>query len=83
MLAQINLALSAKINGTQRRTQVSINCTCCGMLKDISQAGATFNSEKIRPIALVVVKLCLSEGGRQAGGRAGGRAGRQLVENSA
>ena len=49
-----------------------------------SQDEATLNSEKIKPIALAVVKLCLPEGrqaggqsGRQAGRQAGGRAGRQ------
>ena len=34
------------------------------------------NSEKIKPIALVVIELCLPEGIRQAGGQ---QAGRQLV----
>ena len=37
----------------------------------------TSNSEKIKPVALTVIKLCLSEGIRQAGRQAG----RQAVEN--
>ena len=30
--------------------------------KDTSQAEATSNSEKIKPVALTVIELCLSEG---------------------
>ena len=37
------------------------------MPKGTSQAEATSNSEKIKPIALVVIKLCLSEGISQSG----------------
>jgi len=38
-----------------------------GMAKGTSQAEATSNSEKIKPVALAIVKLCKSEGIRQAG----------------
>ena len=34
----------------------------CGMPKGTSQAKATSNSEKIKPVALVIIELCLSEG---------------------
>ena len=34
----------------------------CGMPKGTSQAEATLNSEKIKPVVLAVIKLCLSEG---------------------
>jgi len=37
-----------------------------GMPKDTSQAEATLNSEKIKPIALAIIELCLTEGIRQA-----------------
>jgi len=37
--------------------------TYCGPLA--SQAEATSNSEKIKPVAVAVIKLCLSEGIRQ------------------
>ena len=35
--------------------------TCCGMPKGTSWAEATLNSEKIQPVAVVIIKL-LSEG---------------------
>ena len=35
------------------------------MPKGTCQAGATSNNEKIKPIALAVIELCLSEGIRQ------------------
>jgi len=38
-----------------------------GMAKGTSQAEATSNSEKIKPIAFVIVKLHKSEGITQAG----------------
>jgi len=38
-----------------------------GMAKGISQAEATSNSEKIKPVALAIVELRESEGIRQAG----------------
>jgi len=44
------------------------------MPKGTSQAEATLNSEKIKLVALVVIKLCWSEGIRQLVS--------QLVENS-
>ena len=60
-----HLSLSAKMNGTQRRILVSpwrMYCTYCGMLKGTCRAEATSNSEKIKPVALAVIELCLSEG---------------------
>ena len=39
-----------------------MHCMYCGMPKGTSWAAATSNSEKIKPIALAVIKLCLSEG---------------------
>ena len=60
-----HFSLSAKINGTQRRTLVSpwrMNCTYCGMPKGTSRVEATSNNEKIKPIALAVIMLCFSEG---------------------
>jgi len=56
--------LSAKMNGTQRRTPVNprrMYCIYCSMPKGTSQAEAMSNSEKIKLIALAVIKLCLSE----------------------
>jgi len=37
----------------------------CGMPKGTSRAEATSNSENIKPVALAVIKLCLTEGIRQ------------------
>ena len=55
-----------------------MHCMYCGMPKGMSRDEATSNSEKIKPIALAVIKLCLPEGIRKAGRQAGGgRAGRQ------
>ena len=34
----------------------------CGMPKGTCRAEATLNSEKIKPVALAIIKLCLSEG---------------------
>jgi len=62
-------SLSAQTNGTQRRTLVSprrMHCTYCGMPKGTSRTEAMLNSEKTKPITLAVIKLCLSEGIRQA-----------------
>ena len=59
------LSLSAKMSGTQRRTQVSpwrMHCTYCGMSKGTCRAEAMSNSENIKPIALAIIKLCFSEG---------------------
>ena len=61
----IDTLLSAKINGRQRKTLVSqlrMHCTYCGMPKGTCQAETTSNSEKIKPVALAVIELCLSEG---------------------
>ena len=52
--------LSAKMNGTQRRTLVSpfrMHWTKCSMLKGTSWAKVTLNSEKIKPVALAVIEL--------------------------
>ena len=38
----------------------------CGMPKGTFQAEATLNSEKIKPVALAVIELCLTEGISQA-----------------
>ena len=58
---QINcFLLSAKMNGTQRRTLVSpwMYCMYCGMPKGTSWPGVTSNSEKIKPIGMVIIELC-------------------------
>ena len=34
----------------------------CGMQKGTSWAEATSNNEKIKPVVLAIIKLCLSEG---------------------
>ena len=47
---------------TQRRRLVGprrMHCMCCSMPKGTSRAKATSNSEKINPIVLAVVELCL------------------------
>ena len=57
-----HLSLSAKMNGTQRRTLVSpwrMHCTYCGMPKGTCRAEVTLNSEKIKPVVLAII---LSEG---------------------
>ena len=57
--------LSAKMNGTQRRTLVSpwrMHCTYCGMPKGTSQAEAIVEQWKtIKPVALAIIELCLSK----------------------
>jgi len=42
-----------------------MHCMYSGMTKGTSQAEATLNSEKIKPVALAIVELCESEGIRQ------------------
>ena len=39
-----------------------MHCMFCGMPKGTSQAEAMSNSEKIKPVALAVIELRLSEG---------------------
>ena len=51
--------LLAKMNGTQRRTLVY---TYCSKPKGTCLAEAMLNSEKIKPVALAIIELCLSEG---------------------
>ena len=61
---KLTLLLSAKMNGTQRRTLVSpwrMQCMYCGMPKGTSQAEVTLNIEKIKPVALAIIELHLSE----------------------
>jgi len=58
-----------KINGTQRRALVSLwrmHLIYRDMAKGTSWAEATLNSKKIKPIALVILELCWSEGISQA-----------------
>ena len=64
-----HLLLSAKMNGTQWRTLVSpcrMHCIYCGMSKGTSRAETMLNSEKIKPLALAVIELRLSEGINQS-----------------
>jgi len=56
------------MNGTQRRALVSpqrMYCMYCGVPKDTSRDEAMSHSKKIKPIALAVIELYLSEGIRQ------------------
>ena len=46
-------------------SMIHLHCTC-GMLKCICWAEAMSHNEKIKPVALAVIELCLSEGIRQA-----------------
>ena len=39
-----------------------MHCMYCGMPKGTSWAEETPNSEKLKPVALAVIELCLSEG---------------------
>jgi len=43
-----------------------MHCTYCGVPKGTSRAEAMSNSEKIKPVALAVIELCLTEGISQA-----------------
>ena len=64
-----HLSLSAKMNGTQRRTLVSprrMHYTYCGMPKGTSWVESTSNNEKIKPVILAVIELRLSEGTSQS-----------------
>ena len=53
-----HLELSAKRNGTQRRTKVS----ALHVLQYAKMNKATLNSERIKPVALAIIELHLSEG---------------------
>jgi len=59
---ELMLPLSAKMKGTQRVSPWRMHCTYCGMPKGTSRVEATSNSEKIKPVALAVIKLHWSEG---------------------
>jgi len=59
----------AKVNGTKRRALVRpwrVHFMNSSASKGASRDEATSNSKKIKPIALVVIELHLSEGIRQA-----------------
>ena len=43
-----------------------MHCTYCGMPKGTSRAEAMSDSEKIKPVALAIIELLLSEGIRQS-----------------
>ena len=63
--ANRHFLLSAKMNGTQRRTLVSLwrmHCMYCGIPKGTCPAEATLNGEKIKPVALAIIELRFSEG---------------------
>ena len=62
-----HFSLSAKMNGTQRKTLISLHCTNCGVTKGTSQAEAMSNSEKIKLVVLAIIELCLLEGSSQSG----------------
>jgi len=56
------------MNGTQRKAVVSpwrMHRKYSGMEKVTSKAKATFNSKKIKPVALAIAELRESEGIRQ------------------
>jgi len=54
----------------------------CGVPKGTSRDEATSNSEKIKPVALAIIELRLSEGIRQAGRQLVSWLVSQSVENS-
>ena len=59
-----HLSLSAKMNGTQRRTLVSPwskDCRYCGILRNMS-GWSDVEQRKIKLVALAIIELCLSEG---------------------
>ena len=53
---------SGERNGEQRKALVKPHWSCCGWQKGTSRDEAASNSAKIKPIALVVIELRLSEG---------------------
>ena len=66
-----HLALSAKMNGTQRRTVVSswrMHCMYMQYAKRHQCMGLNSSEGKIKSIVLAVIKLCLSEGISQSVG---------------
>ena len=56
-----------------------MHCMYCGMPKGTCQAKATLNSVKIKPVALAVIELCLSEGIRQSVSQSVGEKNRSNV----
>jgi len=40
----------------------TLDGSCCGWQKGTSQDEVTLNSEEIKPVAVAIIKLCLSEG---------------------
>ena len=55
-----------------------MHCTYCGMPKGTSRAEVTSNSEKIKSVALAVVKLHLTEGISQAVSQPGSQVSRKF-----
>jgi len=67
-----HFSLSAKMNGTQRRTPISpwrMHCTYCGMPNGTCQGEAMLNSQNIKPVAIAVIEFyaCLKVSGMQTG----------------
>jgi len=62
-----HFSLSAKMNGTQIKEDngESINNALYSMLKGTSRAEMMSNGEKIKPVALAIVRLRWSEGIKQ------------------
>jgi len=51
--------------GEQREVLVKPGCkhwSCCGWRKRTSPDKAMLNSEEIKPLAIAIIELCLSEG---------------------
>ena len=57
-----HFSLSTKMIGTQTGKSMKNTLHVCGMPKGTCRAEATSNSEKIKPVALAVIELRLSEG---------------------
>ena len=55
-------------NGTQRKTNVSFGIpwckhwSCCSWQKGTSREKVMINSQEIKPVAITIIKICLSEG---------------------
>ena len=62
---QMSCELTPRAVSQKRKTKVSpwrVHCMYCGMPTGTSQAEITSNSENIKPVALPVIELHLSEG---------------------